>query len=223
MRSCLFLLSLLLFISFGCKKPANPDMSMPSYLVIDYTGVRLPGSPLVFSSNVGSGKRFLWDFGDGITSTEAKPTHAYSTPGNYVLKLSVGDSLKKWAKKMIYISNDPGYTKAASGTKNCRHFLVRVSQTLIGGVMGVRHDTIKFPDVTFEVKYIDVVTIAIGNVILPFEASQGSFVHEHTNYALNWEGITETYTYNDARDSASYVIFDDRGASTYSWEYFCTK
>lgn len=33
-----------------------------------------------------------WSFGDGETSTLAKPTHAYTQPGSYVVKLSVKDS-----------------------------------------------------------------------------------------------------------------------------------
>ena len=34
-----------------------------------------------------------WDFGDGSTSTEAEPVHAYSSPGNYTVTLKVRDNL----------------------------------------------------------------------------------------------------------------------------------
>jgi hypothetical protein len=33
----------------------------------------------------------LWDFGDGTTSTEERPTHVYTQPGNYQVKLTVTD------------------------------------------------------------------------------------------------------------------------------------
>jgi fibronectin type 3 domain-containing protein len=34
---------------------------------------------------------FLWDFGDGSTSSESQPSHIYSTPGEYDVTLSVED------------------------------------------------------------------------------------------------------------------------------------
>jgi PKD repeat protein len=35
---------------------------------------------------------YLWDFGDGSTSTLPYPTHTYATPGNYVICLTVVDT-----------------------------------------------------------------------------------------------------------------------------------
>lgn len=37
------------------------------------------------SSNAGT---YLWDFGDGMTSTETNPVHTYATPGAYIVTLS---------------------------------------------------------------------------------------------------------------------------------------
>lgn len=34
---------------------------------------------------------YAWDFGDGATSTEAEPSHAYTEPGRYVARLTVTD------------------------------------------------------------------------------------------------------------------------------------
>jgi PKD repeat protein len=36
---------------------------------------------------------YAWDFGDGATSTEPKPTHTYAMGGTYTVKLTVTDSL----------------------------------------------------------------------------------------------------------------------------------
>jgi len=33
---------------------------------------------------------FLWEFGDGVTSTEKDPSHTYSSPGTFTISLSVG-------------------------------------------------------------------------------------------------------------------------------------
>lgn len=34
-----------------------------------------------------------WDFGDGSTSTESDPTHLYSTPGDYIVRLIIGSDV----------------------------------------------------------------------------------------------------------------------------------
>ena len=39
------------------------------------------------------GQQFVWDFGDGTTSTESSPTHLYPNPGTYTIHLSATDNL----------------------------------------------------------------------------------------------------------------------------------
>ena len=46
----------------------------------------------VFENTSAGGLNFLWDFGDGTTSTADNPTHLYNTPGNYTIKLYAFDS-----------------------------------------------------------------------------------------------------------------------------------
>ncbi|MBA2248652.1 MAG: PKD domain-containing protein [Chitinophagaceae bacterium] len=46
----------------------------------------------VFVNNSLGGLNFLWDFGDGTTSTVDNPTHLYTTPGTYSVKLLAFDS-----------------------------------------------------------------------------------------------------------------------------------
>jgi PKD repeat protein len=36
---------------------------------------------------------YFWEFGDGTSSTAANPAHTFTTPGNYVLRLTVTDNL----------------------------------------------------------------------------------------------------------------------------------
>jgi len=43
---------------------------------------------VIFSNTSQNATTYLWDFGDGQTSTEANPTHVYAAPGNYTVKLS---------------------------------------------------------------------------------------------------------------------------------------
>ncbi|WP_283242724.1 PKD domain-containing protein [Marinifilum caeruleilacunae] len=41
-----------------------------------------------FTNNSSDGESYLWDFGDGHTSTEENPNHTYDTPGSYTVSLT---------------------------------------------------------------------------------------------------------------------------------------
>ncbi|OPX69923.1 MAG: PKD domain protein [Methanoregulaceae archaeon PtaB.Bin108] len=53
---------------------------------------------------------WLWNFGDGATSTERNPTHVYTQPGYYTVSLEVKNS-----KGSSTYTTAPGYIKALSG------------------------------------------------------------------------------------------------------------
>jgi len=46
----------------------------------------------VFENTSLGGLSFIWDFGDGSTSTDVNPSHLYSSVGNYAVKLYAFDS-----------------------------------------------------------------------------------------------------------------------------------
>ena len=48
-----------------------------------------PNAHYVYNLSFGSTLTYLWDFGDGTTSTSATPSHVYSGTGPYLLCLSV--------------------------------------------------------------------------------------------------------------------------------------
>ncbi|MFM2136722.1 MAG: hypothetical protein RL021_2122 [Bacteroidota bacterium] len=52
-----------------------------------------PYSVLIVDLSTGSNLSYLWDFGDGTTSTQQYPSHYYSTTGSYVVCLTVNDGL----------------------------------------------------------------------------------------------------------------------------------
>lgn len=49
----------------------------------------MPGEETAFTNTSSGGSDYAWDFGDGTTSTEAEPTHAWATPGVYPVTLIV--------------------------------------------------------------------------------------------------------------------------------------
>ena len=64
----------------------------------------------------------MWDFGDGNTSTEVTPVHAYSSEGNYNVSLKVTDDRGQTASRDRdnYIDVLPGWSAGsiASGAWN---------------------------------------------------------------------------------------------------------
>lgn len=65
------------------------------------------GTPVKFQNlSGGHNVRFLWDFGDGSTSTEKSPLHVYTNDGEYSVKLTVAASTgaQGFTEKANYIS-----------------------------------------------------------------------------------------------------------------------
>jgi PKD repeat protein len=65
----------------------------PGALTANFAGSPTSGvAPLTVQftdTSTGGPTGWAWDFGDGATSTEANPAHAYTTPGNYDVSLTV--------------------------------------------------------------------------------------------------------------------------------------
>ena len=97
--------------------------------------------------STGNVTSWVWDFGDGNTSTEANPTHTYNDAGRYSVSLTVGDGTNTvnttktnliWATSAQdnlwgegfevwpYFYNDiTGGSEAADGGRNTRGFLAK--------------------------------------------------------------------------------------------------
>lgn len=76
------------------------------------------------SSTAVSGiNNYLWDFGDGTTSTLANPSKTYTTTGNYFVTLTVTDNngCKATNRKQVIFNNTPPVINNASilGTPSC--------------------------------------------------------------------------------------------------------
>lgn len=67
--------------------------------------------PLKVEFNSAGGERKQWDFGDGTTSQEARPTHVFQKPGLYSVKLTVTDAEGNSAQAFQSIAVDRDVTE----------------------------------------------------------------------------------------------------------------
>jgi len=69
-----------------------------------------PYNAIINNTSAG-GQQFYWDFGDGTTSTATNPSHLYSTPGTYTIRLKAVDSatcnFEDSARFTITVSSKP--------------------------------------------------------------------------------------------------------------------
>jgi hypothetical protein len=87
MRKNLFITLLVVIASvfiFSCEEDDREPL--PTSAIIHYS---IAQKQVAFTALATNAKTYLWDFGDGETSTEANPVHVYEDGGYYKVKLSV--------------------------------------------------------------------------------------------------------------------------------------
>lgn len=72
--------------------PAKPIQALFSKTQAIVSGSPVPGQIVITDLSTGSNLSYLWNFGDGSTSTAISPTHTYAGNGPYILCLTVSDS-----------------------------------------------------------------------------------------------------------------------------------
>jgi len=88
LSNVLFIASLFLI---GCARPVtNFSTSATKTAVVE---------PVSFSNETQKAKTYLWDFGDGTTSTEFSPSHRFYSSGIYTVSLTAIDEAGKSATK----------------------------------------------------------------------------------------------------------------------------
>lgn len=101
----LFPLILLLVMAAACKKEKiqNTTVTTPQY---DFTWSENPvtGSPITFSSNAKETDYFYWDFGNGVTSNDVRPSYTYYEQGDYNVLLVVNGDHQHSVTKTVHVA-----------------------------------------------------------------------------------------------------------------------
>ncbi|RYY64302.1 MAG: PKD domain-containing protein, partial [Chitinophagaceae bacterium] len=92
----LYTVTLLVTNSSGCSKALTKDqyIKVGTKPVAAFTNSTPSNCTIPFTVNftnqsTGTGNTYAWDFGDGGTSTQASPSHTYTTAGTYTVTLTV--------------------------------------------------------------------------------------------------------------------------------------
>lgn len=79
----------------GGGSSAEPPAALPASLALAVPAQAELGATVALSSDLGEGRpglSFSWDFGDGSSAAQARPSHAYVQPGRYTLTLTVSNA-----------------------------------------------------------------------------------------------------------------------------------
>lgn len=84
----------------------------PASAYVEYSGVRVTGETIYFTSHRTDGGNHTWDFGDGSSSNANDPNHIYTKPGKYIVRLEVTGLEDKpmTAATSVEIVDDPVHT-----------------------------------------------------------------------------------------------------------------
>jgi PKD repeat protein len=107
------LISIICVVMLGCLMgcPSDPDpdpiTNPPKIINIktnpSTTGLFYPNELTVFEANLSGGKpeNYIWNFGDGTTSTLSEPVHSYGSSGKYGVTLTVSNKGGKDSSTVI--------------------------------------------------------------------------------------------------------------------------
>ncbi len=95
----------------GCEAVIQKDVEIFQNLTSSFTvGHECLGDAVTFdNTSIGTGVSFLWNFGDGNTSTQFEPSHIYASPGSYITTLQVtsNDGCTRISEERVDIYADP--------------------------------------------------------------------------------------------------------------------
>ena len=80
------------FMSFQVEQPVTNqveitcDFSVSAYFTVSNNGCEGP-CEMIFNNQSTGATSYLWDFGDGNTSTAENPSHTYQDAGTYTVRL----------------------------------------------------------------------------------------------------------------------------------------
>ncbi len=173
------------------------------------------------NTTVGNASSYLWDFGDGGTSTLANPVHTYANPGSYNVVLTATNACGSSTKTKvvdIVASAPPTASFSANPTTGCAPLTVNFtnsstgatsySWTFPGGNPATSTET--NPTVVYDIAGVYTVTLTASN-------ANGSNTATET-ITVNTVP-TAGFTYTVSNDTTYSFTNTSTGATSYLWTF----
>ncbi len=181
------------------------------------------GSNITLSNSSLNASSYSWNFGDGITSTSASPTHTYDMDGNYTITLSATNACGTVSStETIIISTlmTPTAGFSSSITTGCSPMTVNFTDlssantsswqwTFPGGTPAT--STLQNPVVTYDNTGIYDVTLIAGNAAGNNTSTQSSFIVVNTTPVISFASSISGNTINLTNNSS--------GGVSYAWDF----
>ena len=136
----------------GTVNPSNCQANSSFLIFADTTN---SGNYFAYNMSSGTGTTsYLWNFGDGSTSTQQYPFHQYVTPGHYIVCLTVT------ATNGTTTCTD-SYCDSSSVQRVATGFLMRQINVIPQGITGVKENTLINGLKTYPNPLTDVLTIEV--------------------------------------------------------------
>lgn len=186
---------------------------------ISYSATWMKDSMVHFRSNVLPDSTFYWQFGDGTTSTDSTPSHAYAAVGTYTVTLTVNGNAATACSTAINIVNVPA-TAGIGGTRTWHDTLFSYQSNLSGPLAYPRADAV------FAINIINPLQVQFeGNTLYysPASTTDSMLVYNSTDYFDNTGNnhYTTAYYYR-YHDSIAVFKYDRISAGGYSIEQWKT-
>ena len=179
------------------------------------------GSVYSFINNSSNATSYLWDFGDGTTSTEMNPTHTYATDGMFTITLTAtngcGDII---TSQEVEIIAAPSVAFTADVLSGCAPLTVNFSDLttgtadsyawVINGATQI-NSTEQNPTATFETAGIYDVTLTVTNANGSYPVTQLSMIVVEDTPTAAFDAAQSGSVYSFTNNSTS--------ATSYQWNF----
>jgi PKD repeat protein len=187
---------------------------------VDFTATK-NGLTVNFLNNTANGISYLWNFGDGKTSTQVSPQHVYTFAGTYVIKLTAINPCGSATDSVsVTIYSLPTATIVASQIKGCTPMSVQYSGqntsnittwnwTFPGGIPAT--SKVANPRVTYSQPGSYEVSLTITNALGSSTVKQDTFVKVG-------EAPKATFTYKMTENKVEFFNTSTNG-ERFKWDF----
>ena len=185
------------------------------------------GQVVTFTNTSQNATSYLWNFGDGMTSTDANPVHTYTTGGTYTVMLTAtNDCGSVTVSQTVTVNAPPAAAFTASPTSGCGPLTVQFTNQSSGNPTAYNwqfaggtpsSSTAQNPSVVYNTPGTYSVTLTVSNAAGSNTLTQTNYITVNTVPAAGFtnsvNGVNATFT-NTSQNAVSYSwTFGDGGTS----------